>query len=115
MELNIQILSFLFSFLFGIFFYILLEVNTKFLYHSSVFIKVLFSFIFILFSSLVYFYILLKINNGYVHFYFFICIVVGYFLCKVIYKRLLKRKRVWYTYKWIVGDNYGQKEKEIFC
>ena len=94
MELNIQILSLGVSFLYGIIFYILLEINSRFLYSSSIIIKVLFSFIFVLFNSLLYFLILLKINNGYVHFYFLICLILGYILCKVIYKRLLKRKRM---------------------
>lgn len=94
MELNIQILSLGVSFLYGIIFYILLEINSKFLYSSSKIIKILFSFVFVMFNSLLYFFILLKINNGYIHLYFFLCLLLGYFLCKVLMKRLLKRKRV---------------------
>lgn len=93
-ELNIQILSLGVSFLYGILFYILLEINSRFLYSSSMVVRILFSFVFILFCSLLYFVVLLKVNNGYVHFYFLLCIILGYFLCKVIHKRLLKRKGV---------------------
>ena len=91
-ELDVQLLSFVVSFIYGIFFYILLEINSRFVYSSSFFIKFLGSFIFILFSGLIYFFILMKINNGYIHIYFILCIILGYFLCKVIYKRLLKGK-----------------------
>lgn len=94
MELNVQILSLVVSFIYGIFFFVLLEINSRFVYSSSFFVKVLGSFVFILISSLVYFFILLKINNGYVHIYFILCIILGYFLCKVLYKGLVKRKKV---------------------
>ena len=113
--LNIQLLSLGISFLYGILFFILLEINSRFLYSSSMIVKILCSFMFVLFNTLFYFFILLKINNGYVHIYFLMCVFGGYFLCKVIYKRLLKRKGVWYTISILVGDNSGKKEKEIFC
>ena len=93
-ELNIQLLSLFVSFLYGILFYVLLEINSRFLYSSSIVVRILCSFIFVLFNSLLYFIILFEINNGYVHFYFLLCLIGGYFLCKVIYKGLLKRKKL---------------------
>ena len=93
-ELNVQILSLVVSFFYGIIFYILLEITSKFLYSSSIIVQIFFSFLFVLFNSLIYFLILLKINNGYIHIYFLLCLIFGYFLCKVIFKRLLKGKRV---------------------
>lgn len=92
MALRIQIYSFVVSFLYGVFFYFLLEVNAKFIYSSYMVVKVLSSFLFILFNTLLYFLLLLKINNGYIHGYFFLCILVGYLLCKVIVKKVCKRR-----------------------
>lgn len=92
MPLNIQLYSFLVSFVYGFIYFILLEVNSRFIYSSKVAVKVMSSFIFVMFNILLYFIILMKINNGYIHFYFFLCIILGYFLCKVIYKKICKKK-----------------------
>ena len=94
MSLNTQIVSFVVSFLYGIFFYILLEINTRFLYSSSLFVRLIVSFLFVLFNTLFYFIILMYVNNGYVHIYFFICVILGCLLCKVIYKRLFGKREM---------------------
>lgn len=94
MELHVQLLSFGVSFCYGIFFYLLLELNSRFLYSSSMIVKILVSFLFVLFHTLLYFVILMRINHGYVHIYFLICILLGYFVCKVVYKKIVKSKRV---------------------
>ena len=80
MSLDIQIYSFVFSFVFGIFFYIVLGLFSKFIYSKKLFIKIVSSFIFSIGLSLLYFYILLKINNGYLHLYFFLMILLGYII-----------------------------------
>ena len=84
MSLQIQIYSLIFSFCFGIFFEILLSFNERFIYSSNLFVKVSSSVLFILFNVILYFIILIKINNGILHIYFLICILLGYsFMCKV--------------------------------
>lgn len=90
MALRIQLLSFFVSFCYGIFFYLLLELNSRFLYSSHFVVKILVSFLFVMFHTLLYFLILMKINNGYIHIYFFLCILLGYVLCKILYKRFVK-------------------------
>lgn len=97
MTLDVQIFSLFISFFYGFIFYILLEINYKFLTSSSVFVKVISSLIFILFNTLLYFVILLYINNGYVHVYFFICLLMGYFFCKVLFKWFVIKIRMCYT------------------
>ena len=97
MTLNVQLMSFFVSFLYGIFIFILLEVNYKILTYSSRIIKFLLSMLFFLFNTLFYFIILLYINHGYIHFYFFICIFLGYFLCKVVFKWFVNRIIICYT------------------
>lgn len=91
MKLSIQVLSLVVSFWFGIYIYILLELCYRFLTSSSLIIKILSSLIFVLFNSLLYFIILLYINNGYIHLYFFLSMLLGYILCKVIYKWFVKK------------------------
>ncbi len=91
MNLRIQLISLIVSFLYGGFFYLLLELNSKFLYSSNLVVKIVVSFLFVMFNVLLYFLILMKINYGYVHLYFFLCIILGYFVCKVVYKKIVKR------------------------
>ena len=95
MNINIQIYSLLFSFLYGIIFYILLEINYNFLFEGKIIYRIIISFLFVIVLSLVYFLILLKINNGIIHIYFLIVMFTGYMLSFVIYKKLIvKRKKV---------------------
>ena len=91
MVLKVQIISLVVSFCYGIFFYLLLELNSKFLYSSHIVVRIIVSFLFVMFHTLLYFLILMKINYGYIHFYFFLCIILGYILCKVVYKKIVKK------------------------
>jgi hypothetical protein len=90
MVLKIQILSFVVSFCYGIFFYLMLEFCSKFLYSKYLLLRIISSFLFVLFHTVFYFFLLMKINYGYIHVYFFLCILVGYILCKVVYKKFVK-------------------------
>ncbi len=92
MILKVQIISLLFSFCYGIFFYLLLELNSKFLYSSHIIVRIVVSFLFVMFHTLLYFLILMRINYGYLHFYFFLCIIFGYILCKVVMKKIVKKQ-----------------------
>lgn len=94
MVLGVQVISLVVSFVYGIFFYLTLELNSRFIYSSHLWVRLVMSFLFVMMHTLVYFLILMRINHGYVHIYFFICILAGYLLCKVIYKRCkIKYKR----------------------
>ena len=92
MILKVQLFSLGVSFGYGLFFYLLLELNSKFIYSTNIFVRIIVSFLFILFNTLLYFLILMKINNGYVHFYFLLSILCGYYLCKLLYKRFVKKE-----------------------
>ena len=84
MELNIQIYSFIYSFLFGGIFYFLLDLLSRISCKVKKIIKVIFSVLFILLIAISYFLGLLFINNGVVHIYFLLSILVGYiFVYKV--------------------------------
>lgn len=90
MILGVQVISLLVSFCYGIFFYLTLELNSRFIYSSNLFVKIFCSLLFIIFHTLLYFITLMYINNGYVHVYFLLCIILGYLMCKVVYKRFVK-------------------------
>lgn len=92
MVLGVQVISLLISFAYGIFFYLTLEINSRFIYCSNLFVRIVYSFVFVIFHTLLYFLILMYINNGYVHIYFLLCIIFGYLMCKVVYKRFVKKK-----------------------
>lgn len=92
MSLNIQIYSFIYSFGFGILFYFLLEFYNKLVSNKNIFLKILYSLILIIVGSSSYFIISLYINNGYIHIYFLLSILVGY-----LFVYFLKLK--WFTYK----------------
>lgn len=80
MNLNIQIYSLLFSFFFGIIFSICTNLNYRFLFSKKLFFKIIFTFIYIVDFSFVYFFILEKINNGVIHNYFLLFIIIGYLI-----------------------------------
>lgn len=88
MELNIQIYSFVYSFFFGCVFYFLLDFFNKIVDKFNLFFKIIISLVFIISLSILYFILLLFINNGIVHIYFLLCILFGYlFVYKVVIPR----------------------------
>ena len=87
-----QILSLLFSFIYGNFVFWLLEINYRLLYEGKIVYRVIISFLFVMFISLLYFIGLFKINNGIIHIYFFIVLLTGYLLSFVIYRKINCKK-----------------------
>lgn len=90
MGLSIQIYSFGYSFLYGVLFYVLLELFNKITFDGKKIWKVIYSLIFIMGLSLLYFLGLMYINNGYLHIYFLLMILVGYIIMFYI-------RRYWLT------------------
>ena len=80
MALNIQIYSLIFSLIFGVILNFLFEWFNNFNDKNKVIVKILLSIIFVLTLALLYFIGLLYINNGYLHGYFFLFIMVGYMI-----------------------------------
>ena len=80
-------------FFYGIFFFSMLEVNYKILYNGKFIYRIMISFLFVIFISLLYFIILIKINNGILHVYFFLVFFTGYMLSFVIYSKINCKRR----------------------
>ena len=83
-DLSIQIKSILVSFLFGMFLKLIISMNYKFLFYTKGIIKVLGNLFFVIDLVFIYFLILRYVNNGIMHYYFIIFIVLGFLLmCKI--------------------------------
>jgi hypothetical protein len=80
MMLIIQIRSLIYSFLYGMFFSLLLNLNYRYIYNKKMIIKIMVTFLFIIDNVLLYFLILKHINSGIIHFYFILMVIAGYCL-----------------------------------
>lgn len=78
MNIKLQIITLLFSFIYGIFFSFFLSLNYKFIYSDKKIFKTIISFLVVIMSVLIYFIILKKINNGIFHIYEILCIILGF-------------------------------------
>ncbi len=90
MNLNTQIVTLLFSFLYGIFCGLFLKYNRKIIYHKKRIIKYLGSFLVVFICLLLYFIILKRINNAFFHPYCLIVSTVGIWLINYIDKQIKK-------------------------
>lgn len=101
MSLNIQINTFIASFLFGLFFGIELRLNHKFIYQSNKTYKILTTFFFVIVNVLIYFIILKKVNYGILHIYAILAIIIGFLVEHFGMKYLLdifaKKQKKWYN------------------
>lgn len=93
MILSIQIYSLLFSFGYGIFFAVLLFLFRKVIFNKNLILMVIFSFLFVFLNVILYFWGLKAINNGILHIYFFLSILLGYCLTNVVFSKLLVKMK----------------------
>lgn len=80
MDLYTQIVTLVASFLYGIFFSLLVSVNYKYLYQKNMIVRIIFTLLFILINVFIYFIILKKINQAILHPYSLGMIFVGFCL-----------------------------------
>jgi len=90
MNLIVQIISMIFSFLFGIFLYFMFLINYKYLFIKRYKLKMLYYVSIFLFVSIFYFVVLKYINNGILHLYFLLLLIFGFLVSYNFYKN--KRK-----------------------
>lgn len=91
MNLKVQLLSLVFSFFYGILFSFLVNVNYQFLFAKKKVFKITMTFLFLLDMALLYFLILRYLNQGIIHIYFFIMIIVGFYITFPFSKRFRKK------------------------
>ena len=80
MNLELQIQSLIFSFVFGLFFSLMFNLFYKYLFRGKVFFRIISNFIFVMANTLLYFLCLKLINNGIIHIYFIIMLFLGFIL-----------------------------------
>lgn len=90
MNLKVQIIGLIFSFLYGIIFSLLVNINYKYLFSKRLAFKITMTFVFIIDCSLLYFLILKKINEGIIHPYFLLMILIGFYVSFPISKKFRK-------------------------
>lgn len=91
MDLNIQINLIIFSFVFGMLFSLLITINYKFLYQGKNIFRFIVNLMIIIVSVLIYFIGIRKINNGILHIYSLLLIIVGFICENFIRSKLLKK------------------------
>ena len=79
-SLNLQLKSIVFSFIYGCFFSLMVNLNYKYIYYSKGIFKILINLFFVVDNVLLYFIILKYINDGIIHFYFILSLFLG-FIC----------------------------------
>lgn len=110
-NLNVQIMTLIASFLYGVFFSILVNINYKYLYQKNIILRIIFTFLFVIVNVLLYFIIIKKINNAILHPYSFGMILVGFCLHYHTHKLVVNHKKKWYTRFMIEGDKMTTKKK----
>jgi len=85
-DLNIQIKLIIFSFIFGFFFSVLLEIFNKKIDKCKNYVKIILSFLVVITSTYIYFEGIKKIGNAIFHVYSIITIIIGF----VFYDLLLR-------------------------
>ena len=90
MSLNIQIISLVFSFFYGIFFSFFVNLNYSFLMFPKKVIRITMILLFFLNMAFIYFVCLQLINNGIIHPYFFLMIFMGFIFSFSFFKKLRK-------------------------
>ena len=80
MDIKLQLLCILVSFLYGMFIRLTLIINTRFNNTINVILKYLINVIYVFIIVILYIVLIYKINYGIFHLYFFIIMSIGYFL-----------------------------------
>ncbi len=91
MNLKIQIISLLFSFVFGIIFSLLVNINYRLLFSKSRVFQIIMTLVFVINCALIYFFLLKFINNGVVHPYFYLMVLIGFYFSFPITKSFRKK------------------------
>lgn len=93
MNLQIQIITLVFSFLYGIFFSILATVQYKFINHDKKWIRLSITFLFILVNVLLYFIGLRKLSEARLHPYLLIAFFIGVLVESLVAKWIAKKRK----------------------
>ena len=94
MHANLQLISFLVSFIFGICFYFLTILNFYLIDNLKLFLKHILTLIYTIDITIIYIIIFYHLNKGYFHIYFILTVFIGFFIGLLIHKKLLSKINV---------------------
>ncbi len=90
MDIIVQIKTIIVSFLFGIFFSIVLGFNYKFIIGGRKVLGIILTFMFVIVNVLLYFIIMRRINYGIFHQYEILSIILGFFCENLAHRFIYK-------------------------
>ena len=93
MSLEKQLLTIVFSLIFGFFFYLILYLSRKILFQKNLIKRIVSNILFIIDMVLLYFLIIKYINNGTLTYYSYIFMFIGIVLQKMIIDKLKTYKK----------------------
>lgn len=94
MHSYIQILTFIFSFFYGIFFYLLTRFNNYILNGKKSIVKMLITLVFIIDIVILYIYLMFRINHGYFHIYFLVTLCLGFIIMLILYPIIISKCKI---------------------
>ena len=86
----IQLKSFMLSFIYGFLIYLVLRFNKFIIYDLTKIIKYIITSICLVDLSLIYIYLIYKINYGYYHVYFILVLIIGFMINYYLYNYFVK-------------------------
>lgn len=78
MNIIIQLVCIIISFIYGIFIYFFVKLNKKLIYKNNILFQIIYRLVTTFLLVLLYIIIIYKINKGIFHVYFIILIIIGY-------------------------------------
>lgn len=90
MSLSVQIQVIFYTFLFGLYFSFLFNLLYKTLFTKHLIINIITNFLFITTNTLLYFYLLYKINFGIIHIYLLFVFLISFFLYNKLFIKIRK-------------------------
>ena len=95
MDYKVQLISLLVSYVFGIVFYFTSLLNYKIIKNYNKIFKYVTTFLYMLNIAIIYICLLFKVNNGNIHPYFIIMVLLGFLLGVKIKKALTKNVKLY--------------------
>ncbi len=86
MSLDIQLITFFYSLIYGVFSFLIISLLSK----KNNVLLILFNLFVLLFLACVYFFILIKLNNGIIHPYYLFGLVMGFLIFYYIVNKFKK-------------------------
>ena len=88
MSLIIQIQTIFYTFLFGLYFALMFNLLYRLLFSNSLILNIISNFLFVIINSILYFYILFKVNSGRIHIYLLFIFLISFFLYNLLFKKI---------------------------